>query len=149
MKALKHPGNLIIIGFVCCAVALLSLVYATTKVNFDMAVEGDYYQQEVAYNQQLIAEKRASAFGTAFNFTATGNKLKLELPSDLSTNLSKGVVEFYCLSDSKKDTRQHLPASADGVYIFDRSNVAAGKNYLVKVNFESQGKTYYKSFSMQ
>lgn len=149
MKALKHPGNLIIIGFVCCAIALLALVYATTKVHFDMAVEGDYYQQEVAYNEQLIAEQRAGEFGKTFNFSAQGNKLKLELPSKLSAQLEKGIIEFYCLSDSKKDTKQILSANEDGIYLFDRSNVATGKNYMVKVNFESQGKAYYKSFTMQ
>lgn len=149
MKALKHPGNLIIMGFVVLALGLLSLVYASTQVKFEMAVEGDYYQQEMAYNDQLKAEQSAMAFGKAIDFKPEGAKLTLLLPAALSSQIEQGKVSFFCLSASKFDTEQQLAMSADGMYLFDRATVAPGHNYLVKVAFKSNGKDYYREFKMQ
>lgn len=149
MKALKHPGNLILMGFVVMALGLLSLVYMATQVKFDMAVEGDYYQQEVTYNQKLEAEHTARELGDQFSFTAEGSKLNLSLPASLSAVMENGVAEFFCLSDARYDTRQVLQKNADGVYFFNKETVAPGHNYIVKVSFTAAGKAYYKEFRLQ
>lgn len=149
MKALKHPGNLIIIGFVVMALGLLSLVYAATQVKFEMAVEGDYYQQEVNYNEQLAAENTARTLGESFSFSTEGKKLKLNIPGNLSGDMEHGKVSFFCLAGAEFDTEQVLHKNADGVYLFDRATVAPGHNYIVKVAFRSHGRDHYKEFSMQ
>lgn len=149
MKTLKHPGNLIIIGFVVMALGLLGLVYAATQVKFEMAVEGDYYQQEVNYNEQLTAENTARKLGESFSFLPEGKKFRLNIPSDLSSVLEHGKVSFFCLSAAEFDTEQGLVKNADGVYLFDRATVAPGHNYIVKVAFKAKGKDHYKEFRIQ
>lgn len=149
MKALKHPGNLILIGFVVMALGLLSLVYMATQVKFDMAVEGDYYQQEVSYDKQLAAEHTAKALGDSFSFKAEGSKLSLNLPARLTAGIENGRAEFFCLSDAGKDTKQTLQKNPDGLYVFNKETVAPGHNYIVKVSFSAAGKEYYKEFRLQ
>jgi len=149
MKALKHPGNLILIGFVVMALGLLSLVYMATQVKFDMAVEGDYYQQEVAYDKKLVAENTAKTLGENFSFKAEGSKLSLNLPVTISAGIENGLAEFFCLSDAGKDTKQVLQKNADGLYVFNKETVAPGHNYIVKISFSAQGKEYYKEFKLQ
>lgn len=148
MKALRHPGNLIIIGFVLAALTLLGLVFASFRIEYDMAVEGDYYQLEHDFNNQLAAERSGYALGKEFNFMAQDNKLTLSIPRNLSAQLDKGKVVFYCLSNSKEDTEHRLVKNADGTYLFDRSTVAPGHNYIVKVSFTAGGKDYYREFKM-
>lgn len=149
MKALKHPGNLIIIGFIVMALGLLSLVYMATRVKFDMAVEGDYYQQEVSYDKKLAAEHLAKELGDSFNFKAEGAKLSLNVPAALSAGIENGRAEFFCLSDAGKDTKQVLQKNSDGLYVFNKTAVAPGHNYIVKVSFSASGKEYYKEFRLQ
>lgn len=149
MKTLKHPGNLILIGFVVMALGLLSLVYMATRVKFEMAVEGDYYQQEVSYDKKLVAEHRAKELGDSFSFKTEGAKLSLNLPATLSTGMENGLAEFFCLSDAGKDTRQTLQKNPDGLYVFNKEKVAPGHNYIVKVSFSAKGKDYYKEFRLQ
>ncbi|RYD99585.1 MAG: hypothetical protein EOP54_03675 [Sphingobacteriales bacterium] len=149
MKALRHPGNLILAGFVVMALGLLSLVYMATRVKFDMAVEGDYYQQEVNYDKKLAAEHTAKALGDNFSFKAEGSKLSLNLPAVLSAGIQNGWAEFFCLSDAGKDTKQALQKNADGLYVFNKETVAPGHNYIVKVSFSARGKDYYKEFRLQ
>lgn len=149
MKALRHPGNLILAGFVVMALGLLSLVYMATQVKFDMAVEGDYYQQEVSYDKKLAAEHLAKELGDSLSFKTEGTKLSLTLPATLSAGIEKGRAEFFCLSDAGKDTKQVLQKNPDGLYVFNKEAVAPGHNYIVKVSFSAKGKDYYKEFRLQ
>lgn len=148
LKLLKHPGNLIITGFIIFAVWMIYFSWKTSQVKFEMAVEGDYYQLEKDYNKKIEAKQNAESLGNAFNFKKDGNKLTLNIPAELSPNLSTGSVEFFCLSDSKFDTRQKLTKNKDGIYVFDRTIVAPGHNYIVKVSFNSYNKNYYKEFNL-
>ena len=149
VKALKHPGNLIILGFITMALAMLTLVYKSTQVKFDLAVEGDYYKEEVAFNDQVVAQQNALAYGKELDFIPTGNKLTLRLPTELSSSLDKGTITFYCLPDSKLDKSIPLASNTDGIYLFDRKAVASGHNYIVKLKFTAKGTPYYKEFKLQ
>lgn len=148
IKFLKHPGNLIIIGFVVFAIWMVYFSWKTSQVKFEMAVEGDYYELEKDFNKRLKAEKLAEALGSEFNFKKDGNKLTLNMPKNISSTIETGTIEFFCLSDSKKDTRQKLQKNESGMFLFDRTVVAPGHNYIVKVFFSSAGKDYYKEFKM-
>lgn len=148
IKFLKHPGNLIIVGFVLFAVWMVYFSWKTSQVKFEMAVDGDYYQLEKDYDKKIEAESLANQFGNQFSFKKNGNKLTVQIPSELSSNLENGIIEFFCLSDSKSDTRQKLQKNSDGIYVFNRETVAPGHNYIVKISLNSSGKNYYKEFKL-
>lgn len=147
-KFLKHPGNLIIIGFVLFAVWMVYFSWKTSQVKFEMAVEGDYYQLEKDFDKRLDAERNAEKLGKQLEFRKDGSKLTLILPASVSSKMDRGAIEFFCLSDSKSDSRQLLQRNTDGNYVYDRSEVAPGHNYIVKVSFSAAGKDYYREFKM-
>lgn len=148
IKFLKHPGNLIILGFIVFAVWMVYFSWKTSQVKFELAVEGDYYELEKDFDKRLAAENLAHQLGNTLNFKKDGDKLTLNIPSAISSIMDNGNIEFFCLSDSKSDTRQKLEKNEDGTYVFNRSVVAPGNNYIVKVFFSSSGKDYYKEFRM-
>ncbi|MFA5619130.1 MAG: FixH family protein [Weeksellaceae bacterium] len=148
IQFLKHPGNLILIGFGLFAAWMLYFSIKAMNIKFEMAVEGDYYQLEKEYDQVLESKRMANGLGYDFNFKHDGNKLTLNIPKEVSANINTGSIEFFCIPDSKKDRRKILAKSDDGVYVFNREEVAPGNNYIVKVSFNSHGKDYYKEFKL-
>lgn len=148
-KFFNNAGNWIMMGFVCAALGMLFLAYKAINVKFDMVVEGDYYQLETNYNDVLKAKSNAYKIGDLFSFKANGDQLTLKIPEHLSQDLTDGYIEFYCVSNSDHDHIQKLNKKANGTYLFNRSEIAKGNNYLVKVGFTSEEKQFYKEFKMQ
>lgn len=148
MKFFKNGGNLIILGFVTCAVGMIFLAYKSMQVKFDMAVEGDYYYEELKFDDVLKAKQNANQLEDELSFNHSQEKLVLTIPHELSEHIEKGMIEFYCVSDSQNDTHQSIVKNNDGIYYFNRSKVAPGKNYLVKLSFTADGTEYYKEFTM-
>lgn len=148
IKFLSHSGNLILLGFGIAACSMIFLAVKTLNVSYEMAVEGDYFELEKEYDNLLEAKHMAGNLGKGFNLKKDGNKLMLNIPAEVSSKLEKGTVEFFCLSDKTKDTKQNLQKTEDGSYRFDRSVVAPGHNYVVKVSFNSSGVDYYKEFKL-
>lgn len=128
---------------------MLFLAYKASTINFDLVVEGDYYRAETMFNDLLIAKGNAEALGDEFDLNVEGDKLTLVVPKNLSENLEEGSIEFYCVSDKTDDRYELLSKNNNGVYYFNRQTVAPGKNYLVKVGFKSEGKEYFKEFTMR
>src|SRR5690606_7045237 len=139
-----HAGNLIIIGFVCCALGMLFLAYKTTTVTYDLSVEGDYYAMETSMNQQHDAQRNSISLGNDFKLYQTADSIYITLPPRISRQIHDGNVSFYCYSNAKQDARAALEATAEGIYAFDKDTYMKGNNYNVKVSFEAGGKKYYK-----
>lgn len=148
MKFLKNTGNLLILGFVGCALAMLFLVYKSVNVHFDLAADGDYYYKELQFDDLLIAKHNADLLEGQFKFNHSQPKLVLSIPDSLSSHLEEGTIHFYCVSDSKNDTHQVIQKNETGEYYFNRATVAPGKNYVVKLSFKADNKEYYKEFTM-
>lgn len=145
----SNTGNLIILGFITAAVGMLFLAYKASTIKFDMVVKGDYYQLEVNYNDFLLAKNNGRQIGDDFNFKVNGDQLILNIPDEMSQNLTEGFIEFYCVSNSEHDYIQKLNEKSNGTYLFNRSEIAKGQNYLVKVSFKVDEKEFYKEFRMQ
>lgn len=145
---LFHSGNLIIIGFTCCALAMIYLAYLTTTVQYDMVVDGDYYKKEIQVNELHVAQNNAAELGEGFKLYETNDSIVLSLPPRFTNDLSEGRIYFYCLSNAANDVELELLPSSDGHYSFNKNQVMKGKNYKVKVSFNSQGKMYFKEAVM-
>ncbi|MCO5268057.1 MAG: FixH family protein [Brumimicrobium sp.] len=149
MKFFKNTGNLLILGFVLAALGMIYMAYVATTVKYEMAVEGDYYQEETKFNNVLEAKKNASYFGDDFRIEEKDSKVIIIIPALISESIEEGSVQFYCVSDKSKDSRRKLSQNDTGIYQFNRQEVASGHNYLVRVSFKSFNKEYYKEFQMQ
>lgn len=146
MKFFRNTGNVLILGFIACAMAMLFLVYKSMNVRFDMAADGDYYYAELKFDDLLKAKHHADLLGDALKFDHSQEKMVLMIPEEISQKIQEGNIQFYCVSDQTKDTQQTLQRNESGNYFFNRKVVAPGKNYRVKLSFKAEGKEYYKEF---
>jgi len=144
MSKIFHAGNLIIAGFVIAALSMLALVYKTSKVDFDLSTQEDPYSKEIEFNQQLIAQKNSVSLGENFKIEADSDKITVILPQNVSQQIKKGRIEFYCYSNSQMDTTVQLVSNTTGIYNFNRDLYMKGKNYKVKVWVETPDDEFYK-----
>lgn len=144
MNKIFHAGNVIIVGFITCALAMIYLAYKTTTVHYDMSVEGDYYTMETSMNKRHAAQRNAINIGKDFRIYQSTDSIYISLPPRISNQVAKGQVEFYCYSNSKEDAIATFASNPSGIYAFGKNTYMKGNNYNVKVSFEVDGQAYYK-----
>ena len=105
-------------------------------------VESDYYNNELAYQQVIDGSNRAGALHTSVTVAQTADGIQLQLPGEMSGKTVKGSLWFYCDYDQTKD--KHLPILADtsGLQFIEKGLLSPG-NYMVKISWECEGKSYY------
>lgn len=148
MSKIFHTGNIIITGFVICALGMLFLAYKTTQVHFDLSTTEDPYSKEVEFNQKLLAQKNIQALGNTFSMKPDSVAVTIQIPSDISRKITEGTVEFYCYSNSKLDKTTAITSSQDGTYTFKRSEFMTGNNYNIKISFTAGGVEYYNEMKV-
>lgn len=143
---LTHSGNILLIGFGGMLIMMSVLVYLSVKQEIPM-VSKNYYEQELVYQQRLDAMNNTNTYDRQFHIAQEDNIINLQLPTELSRNISEGTVYFYCPAQESMDRQVPLPAQADGKYTFDRHNLP-GAAYVVKISFRANGRDYYKELKL-
>lgn len=147
LKKLLHPGNLVLIGFGGMVIFMSVLVYLCTQNSHDL-VSKDYYEQETNHSKIVAAQNNADAFADSFSVKEVGNKIQLQVPASLSSNLQQGKVVFFCLPDSRLDKTVELQKNNNGVYEIDASGWQS-TSYKAQVSMVKEGKEYYKEMNLQ
>lgn len=143
---LTHSGNILLIGFGGMLVMMSVLVYLAMKQDVSM-VSKNYYEQEMVYQQKLDAIHNTGRYETGFSIITKGEVLLVQVPPDLSQELTEGSIYFYCPSNDKMDYRETLPANDNGAYSFSRA-LLKGHGYLIKITLKAGGKDYYKELKI-
>lgn len=142
MKTLRHSGNLLLLLFGIMLMLMSILVYRSATQQVSM-VSKDYYEQELHYQQQLDARNNTRGLDNGFTLSHSGDSMVLQVPPDISRALTSGKALFYCPSNDKADTLVTLNSTPDGRYSFSRS-LLKGRGYILKLDLNAAGKSYYK-----
>lgn len=137
-----HAGNLIIGGFVIMVLMMSYLIFKCTQQDFQMVAD-DYYAQELVFQQKIDATANATPYGEGFKVYHQADKVLLQLPQELSQQLDKGSVTFYCASDGHQDRTFEVAASNSGEYAFATTDWKK-TGYKVRVSLSAYGKDYYR-----
>jgi len=122
-------------------VALIgTLVYKAMNTRFDL-VSKDYYKDELHYQERINAIANSTQLG-ALNVTQDSANVMVALPESLKQQQAKGDVLFYCKTDATKDRAMPLAVNEQGVQVISKKLLPA-KQYLLKVNWQSDNKSYY------
>lgn len=140
-------GKKIILSFVVFIGLLFTLVYISVNTDFYL-VEEDYYEQELAYedqiqrirNHDLLAEKPIFKIDRR-EFTAA-----LTFPSDLVGNMVEGSVMFYRANTAKLDQEFTLAFNDEGEFVVDISKFAVGA-WKLKIKWADSEKEYYREIA--
>ena len=140
-------GKGIAIVYIVFVLLIAGLVYLTTQQKFDL-VSDDYYEQELKYQDKLDANNNVVALNDKINFSLQGEKLTIELPSDLHTSNISGRLNCYYKADSKHDLSFDFKPDENGKQVWERNKFNQGF-YIMKLSFNDGIKNYYVEKEMK
>jgi len=143
----SHSGNIILAGFAMMIIFMSYLVFICINQPAEM-VNDNYYENELQYQDNINAKVNGDEYMESFSITIHGNKIRLTLPKELTTNFTKAIVIFYCVSDKTADIKMVLQNSSDGIYYFDASSWKR-LNFITKISIVSGGKKYFHEMTIQ
>jgi hypothetical protein len=124
---------LYLIGFI-----ILSLMNRT-----DLVTE-DYYEQEVAYQDQIDRVERSKDLSQNVNleYNPSNQIITLEFPADFNPDSITGYILFFRPSDAKQDRIQTIQLDDQGIQIIDGKNLSKGM-WRIKIFWQVIGEAYY------
>lgn len=142
-------GYKIILVFVIFATGILTLVIKSMRTRVDM-VTGDYYAEELKYQQNIDAQKNAHRLTGPVTVAQTGDSIEIIFPQECIGRELNGEITFYRPSDSRRDFTVPAQPDAQGKVLVSRARLDRG-NYRIKVQWESEGIPYFleKQFFVQ
>ena len=138
-------GYKLMFTFIVFASMMGYMVYRCFGTNFEL-VEKEYYKSELKYQDVIEGTGNAGWLSAAPALSQSGNKITLQMPDEMKNTPLSGSVLFYCAYNSKNDKRFVLTVDKNGVQSFNQS-VAPG-NYIVKIEWNNNGKKYYSAKSI-
>ncbi|MCE3259129.1 MAG: hypothetical protein K0S12_770 [Bacteroidetes bacterium] len=122
------------LGFVGIIITLVTI----SSQNKEELVAKDYYAQELLYQNKLNAINNEKQLDKSITHEVTDASIILTSPFEKS----KGTIQFFCPSDSKKDKSFPMNFS-DGVQSIPKTNLAKGI-YKLQISWEANNKNYFK-----
>ena len=104
-------GHKLMLAFLAFGLLMGLLIYKSLHTEFEL-VSKDYYKDELAYQDVIDARHNAATLSSAILLSYKDKQLKIQLPNEMINKLESGEIDFYCPSDSDKDT--NLPLSPAG-----------------------------------
>jgi hypothetical protein len=106
-------------------------------------VEEDYYPKELRYEEKLVKMRNANALSEQL-FVITGKTdLTVRFPADFRRKQITGTIDIYRPSDEKLDVIVPVGVDTSLTQFIPLTRMTHGR-YVVKVDWSSEGKNYFK-----
>jgi hypothetical protein len=140
---LPWPRN-IVVGMIVFMVGIIMIVAYTMTLDVNLVAD-DYYQQELAYEEQITRQKNTESLEAKpiFEKSADGKLIVLTFPADLKPD--KGEITLYRPSDFTKDRRFELKLDEVNQQGFVAETLQPGL-WRAKVLWQSGEKSYFQEF---
>lgn len=130
----------IVIGlFVAIMITMVIVAFRQTNEMIDK----NYYAKELKYQTYIDAGQRLAAITSDRLIIIDSAGLYILIPQSLVSNFANGTIEMLKVDNQSKDQSMTFEVDEGGRYFFDRAQLSSGR-YLVRIHWESSGKTYYK-----
>jgi nitrogen fixation protein FixH len=117
------------------------VVLASTGKNADHhLVTEDYYQEELAYQNEIDAEANASSFASGFRIIKNDRGLSIEIPEELRQQELKGTMSLYRPSNKHLDFDLEISLSNSHLLIPDERLL--GGRWDIKLRWSDKDKNY-------
>lgn len=140
-------GKKIILSFVLFIGLIFTLVYISVNTDFYL-VEEDYYEQELAYEDQIqrIKNHDSLADKPIFKIDRREFTAALTFPSELVDQMVEGSILFYRSNSARLDKKFDLSLNEEGEFVVDISKFSVGA-WKVKIKWADGQKEYYKEIA--
>lgn len=133
-------------GIIIAMIAFMSFImffvvkmFTDDKYEYDMVVE-EYYKQEIGFEDELNAEKKASSLAENVLIEQTDLGIRLVFPeNEVATNI-EGIVTFYRPSDKALDFTKSIVVE-DRLMFIQKDEIADGR-WNISVRWDYNGETY-------
>jgi len=120
----------------------LITVIAIAVTHRDSLVSEKYYDQELAFQNQINSTDRAQKAGAAISRDSANGNIIVALPASQTSQNVSGTIELYRPSDPKLDQELQLKPEADGTQTLDASKLTTGL-WQVRARWNAGGQDYY------
>ncbi len=132
-------GKWIIVSFVLFAMFIGTLVVVCIREDISL-VSKNYYQEELAYQDQIDREKNTEALEGKPVLQLLDNAVIIHF--NQSQNIDGGELLLFRPSDNRYDKNFVLGVNDGGTQSFDVTNLPRGM-YKAKLQWSMEGKEYY------
>nr|AWJ66250.1 cytochrome cbb3 oxidase maturation protein [uncultured bacterium] len=140
MKINWGTGIVIAIGLFMAFILVLVIKMTTDKdYGHDLVVE-EYYKKELAFQDEIDAQKNASLLSESIKGSKVANGWLLTFPKELESTKIKGSVFLYRPSNKQLDFDFPIELSGSNLLIPDESMLDGRWN--ITVDWEYNGKSY-------
>lgn len=123
--------------FVC---GMLYLVFQSKAQKLDLVVD-DYYQQELKFQDQIDASRKAIAAGLVPKVETEAGQNFLTI-AGTEGKAVKGTLLAYCAADKARDQKMELHETTAGRWQLPLSGLSQG-TYVFKIHWQTATDRYY------
>jgi hypothetical protein len=144
-----EPWPIGIAGFFVVLIAALATWVVVAQRNREELVSADYYEQEVAYQQQINRLRRSADSGVVIGFVpfGQGGVIRIAWPLASRPGEAQGRVRLYRPSEAALDREVPVLVGADGVQSIDAGALKPGL-WKVRVHWGPEDSGYYAEGSV-
>lgn len=144
-----EPWPIAIAAFFGVVISALATWAVVAQRHREELVSADYYEQEVAYQQQINRFKRSADVGVSIGYVGgdRGGAIRVAWPEASRPVQGPGKVCLYRPSEAALDREIPLAVDADGVQVIDASPLKPGL-WKVRVHWGPEDTGYYTERSV-
>lgn len=135
-------GTGIVIAIVLFMSFILYFVITMTtnpKYEFDLVVE-DYYKKEIGFQDELDARNNAARLAYKIEVTHDDSGVQLNIPEEISSQMSDGKVFFYRLNQKELDFELPIDLTQNQMQI--PAEMLKNGRWDITISWEMNGKKY-------
>jgi hypothetical protein len=124
----------IAIFYIVFVIATVSVVLFTTTIDVNLVTD-DYYEKELAFQNQIDKVSRTKALPEQPVISLAGKNMYLKFPNTINSNLVQGTINFYRPSNNKMDFAVPIELNIHGEQIVNSIKFTAGM-WRIYVNWQ-------------
>lgn len=137
---------LVFIGFISFILYFVVRMNTEKKYEHDLVTK-DYYKQELAFQQEIDAEKNAKDLTTNIMVKKTDKGLVIFFPQDKNYKQISGIISLYRPSNEKLDFKIPISLSRSEFLIKDENMIEGRWNISIDWKYNNTAYLYKKSFT--
>ena len=142
---LNWGGGIFLFIVLFLATCFAFIIY-TTREKWSL-VEEDYYPKELRHEEKLVKMRNANGLKSQLQFMMDKSNLILQFPLDFQGKQITGQVDVYRPSDETLDLIIPVAVDTSLVQLIPLNKLTHGR-YVVKTDWRSDGKEYYKELDI-
>ncbi|NND14981.1 MAG: FixH family protein [Eudoraea sp.] len=127
------------IGFISFVLFFVYKMSTDQQADHDLVTE-DYYQKELAYQDEIDALNNAQALNSDLTYKRTENGLVIDLPTELEDDQASGNVSLYRPSNKHLDF--DFPISLSSTHLLIPDKRLLDGRWDIKILVTHEGKQY-------